>query len=146
MSQTINRAQSGYRYQTGANLVVINCGVCAIQFAVPSDWHSKLVQTREWFYCPRGCKIHYSGESEAEKLKRQLDDSRAHAGRLASQREQLQSSLSAQRGATTRARNQRDKARAEQAAGVCPCCGKEFKVLVKHMKRVHPEFPTPIDD
>ena len=54
-------------------------------------------------------------------------------------REATERSLVAQRGATTRARRQRDKARQSAANGQCPCCGRTFADLARHMAAKHPE-------
>lgn len=141
MTQIINRAQSGHAYQVGADLAVINCGRCAIQFAIPHDYHERLVRTHEWFYCPRGCRIHYNGMTEAQRLEAQLERVRDERARLSSQLEQTKSELRTTKGVATRYRNQRNVAREQQVAGECPCCGKEFKVLARHMERMHPDFP-----
>lgn len=92
--------------------------------------------------CPVGHTWWFVGETEQQRAERLLDDERAWAARLAAERDQLKASVRSERSAKTRARNQRDEARRQQQDGQCPCCGKTFKALAKHMTRRHPGFST----
>lgn len=144
--------RQGQRFASDRALVVVSCPSCHVVYAIPESLD---ISAQKWcgqgpkswsICCPMGHTWHYTGESPEDKIKRAeeaLAHARQRAGRLASDLEQSQASLRAQRGAATRARNQRDRAREEQRQGACPCCGKTFKALARHMARVHPEFPAP---
>lgn len=154
MADVIYDVKEGHVFTIDATLVAVECSTCKMTYAIPESLHRSMLRWRGdradgkgWkICCPMGHAWWYVGEHEADMLKRDLEYERSRRARLASERDQLQSSLRAQRGATTRARNQRDHARQQQAQGECPCCGKEFKVLAKHMKRMHPDFPGDVDD
>jgi DNA repair exonuclease SbcCD ATPase subunit len=70
-------------------------------------------------------------------LKRERD----RAARVQAQLDQANAAEKAQRAAKTRFRNERDKLRTRAAAGVCPCCGRTFKQLARHMQSKHPDWP-----
>ena len=54
------------------NFAAVECCSCHIQFAMTMEMKDELRNNHKWFYCPKGHQQHYSGESEAEKLKNQL--------------------------------------------------------------------------
>lgn len=115
-------------------LVVEECGVCAVLFAFPETLREKaLADHSRRFFCPNGHNLAYLGKTEAEKLKDQLDRERDRSARLASQRDQVEASLRATRGVVTRMRNR-------ASAGLCPCCNRTFQQLARHMAAKHPEF------
>jgi hypothetical protein len=84
-------------------------------------------------YCPLGHAHSPAGKGEAEKLRERLEREQARAGRLAAERDQIQASLNAQKGATTRARKR-------AAAAVCPCCHRSFVQLRRHLATKHPDY------
>lgn len=147
--------REGQRFASDRALVVVDCPTCHITYAIPRSLYNSAQKwpgnrPKGWnICCPMGHTWHYLGESPEDEVKAaraMLENARQRAGRLASDLEQTKASLRAQRGAATRARNQRDEAREEQRQGACPCCGKVFKVLARHMTRMHPDFPPPSED
>lgn len=118
----------------------IVCSGCFGTFAIPDEAHCRLIQNGKLFFCPFcGWRMCY-GESEAAKLKKQLeqefhrrttaeDDARFQER----QRRILERRLRAQRGATTRVKRR-------VAAGVCPCCKRHFGNLHRHMAGQHPDY------
>ena len=96
--------------------------------------------------CPNGHSFVFTSESEEERLQRELSAANAARGRLASNLEQTHASLIAQKGAATRARNQRDTAMRKAHAGICPVvgCGRHLKDLGRHMKSKHPDYEAPV--
>jgi hypothetical protein len=135
---TTHAYRSVFAGQSTLEVTVCTCGVL---FAAPE----KLLDTRrhngESFFCPNGHSLSFNGDRA--RLERSLEQARQRAGRLASNLEQTEASLRAQRGAATRARNERDRVRKRAAAGVCPCCNRTFKALARHMKGQHPGYPVP---
>lgn len=114
---------------------------CGITFAVPDWWNETRREDRSWWYCPNGHSQHFIGETEAEKLRRQvaekdrllsvrqtqLDDSRKYAETL----ERSNRSI--------RAHTKRLKTRA--AAGICPAgCKRHFTNLQRHIATKHPSW------
>lgn len=52
--------------------IQLQCGECSIPFAISRAHFDRLHQTHKSFWCPNGHERHYPGESDEEKLKRQL--------------------------------------------------------------------------
>ena len=133
-----DEAFSGYN-----ELTTCCCPVCGILYAIPERLRERAEQLgghKRMWYCPNGHQVGYEGESEAEMLRRRLEAARASAGRQAARADQLESRLIAQKGAATRARNERDRIARRARAGVCPCCNRTFRQLARHMASQHPNF------
>jgi hypothetical protein len=117
-----------------ATEICCNCGVC---FGMPIDMQKRRIEDKALFYCPNGHGQRYTGESEAEKLKRELEAAKkAHAAELEwqrSRREAAERSAAAARGQVTKIRNR-------VGNGVCPCCNRTFQNLQRHMHTKHPDF------
>lgn len=113
--------------------VTITCCNCGITFSVPDYWRTKRIDDHREFWCPNGHKQLFSGESEAERLRKQL-----------AEREQ-QLEFERQRAATNyAAREKAEKAlrglNKRAAAGVCPCCKRAVSQMARHIKTKHPEY------
>jgi hypothetical protein len=135
----LSNANVGQIFASYSDLEVKTCPVCGVMYAAPEamlDWCRKA--PHRTFYCPAGHSLHFPGKTEEEKLREQLERERTRAGGLASERDQLQASLRAQKGATTRARKQASKA----ARGVCPVpgCKRHFVNVERHVETKHPEW------
>lgn len=144
MEETRERGETFAGY---TRLVVESCGVCGVMFAIPEPMKNACLRdhSRE-FWCPNGHNVHYIGKTEAEKLREKLERETSRAGRLAAERDQARASERAQRGAATRARNERDRLNRRVAHGVCPCCGRTVKQLARHMETKHPGFVVEADN
>ncbi len=118
---------------------------CGISFAVPHTWERKRRDDHSRFFCPNGHGQAFTGESDAEKLRRERD---RLAQRIAEKDDEI--------------RHQRDRAENEEkrviaykghltrskkrhAAGVCPCCNRTFSQLTEHMKTKHPKYQPGAD-
>lgn len=131
------QTQRGETWQGYTDLEVMCCPVCGVMYAVPERLldHARK-HPDQWWYCANGHHLHFPGKSDEQKIKDLRD-------RLAAERashDQTNARLIAQRGATTRIRNEKKKVVERVANGVCPCCQRTFKQLAQHMKRQHPEF------
>jgi hypothetical protein len=118
------------------------CPVCGVLYAAPSRLFVEHERNGGTWYCPNGHDLVFcetvTQKLERERERREEAERRARAER--DLRADTERRLTAQRGATTRARNQRDKDRTRVAAGVCPCCNRTFKNLAAHMAGQHPDF------
>ena len=139
---TVYDAKEGDKFNADTTLEVVSCATCHITYAIPASLKSSALKypggsSGGWkLCCPLGHTWWYVGRSVEDKLQA----SRDRAGRLSAQLDQTQASLRAQKGAATRARNQRDRDRSRVAAGVCPCCNRTFQNLARHMAGQHPDF------
>ncbi len=128
-------------------LVHESCCVCHVLFAIPSEMQTKLIETHKSFYCPNGHSQSFTGETDAERLTRELKARQADLDRvrvqlknkvdvivsLEAQNVTLGRKLSARKGVTTRLQRRITK-------GQCPCCSKKFKDLKTHMAAEHPSY------
>lgn len=128
-------------YEDVGELVVLRCW-CGIQHAIPQSLRNEQLRQHDegksmGVYCPLGHSYVPSGESKAEKLRKQLAAERArHDQDRADLRDRIQREKHhsrALKAAKTRLKNR-------IAKGVCPCCNRSFQNLHRHMQNQHPEF------
>ena len=118
-------------------LTTEECCNCGVLFAMPQYLRTRRLEDHDLFWCPNGHSQHFTAETEAQRLKRELDLARAATARArereaweSSRREAAEKSLSATRGHLTRL-----KTRAE--AGVCIHCHRTFQNVARHMTAKH---------
>lgn len=123
-------------------LVVETCCNCGIVFGIDRDTYDRRSEDHKNFYCPAGHGQHYTGKTEADKLKEQIQQletnlqySRNRRDELHNQVQQLNYSVRAQKAAKTKIINRVKN-------GVCPCCNRTFHNLQNHFKTKHPELIT----
>lgn len=128
--------------QLGIEFEVHHCGVCGVIFALDKNFAKARRDDHASWQCPNGHTFHWGQPSEKEKLKRQLEQERDRAGRLASRLDQTKAELQGTKAAKTRFKNERDQLRRHGAAGVCPHpeCHRHFTNLERHVKSKHPEL------
>lgn len=124
----------------------LTCASCGTPFAMEKHLNNQVRKNGNTFYCPNGHQNWY-GESEADKLRKQLAQEAKKRERLETEakryerwyreeqaiKEKAQKRLAATQGVVTRMKNR-------LANGVCPCCNRHFTNLERHMKSQHPEF------
>lgn len=121
-------------------LVHITCCNCGVAFGLDDDHYKRLRASHDWFYCPNGHQQHFTGKTEAERLREQLAAAERLAIRERNAKEEAQRrAVSAEMSRrVTKGHLTRTKRRV--AAGVCPCCNRTFENLARHMKGQHPDF------
>lgn len=114
------------------------CCNCGIPFFMPTYLQKRLIQNKgEAFYCPNGHGQHYSGLTEAQKLKLEME-------RLKSEQAKKEEELQNQWLDALSEKNKLEKQLKRVHRGVCPCCNRTFVDLQRHMKSKHPELlPAP---
>ena len=129
-------------------LQVIECGTCHVSFAIPTGMYRDLVRTQEWLWCPRGCRIHYYGKTEATKLREQLETARESESwwrdRAAAARREAEN----QRRLAVAYKGHLTRMRHRVARGVCPAggCKRAFSDLHDHVATCHPELLGVLDE
>ena len=111
------------------------CCECGIAFAFTADFQRRRVDDHEFFYCPAGHKQHYTGQTEAMKLRTELE---RNMQMLEAEQARAAKALQ-ERDEVTRA-HQRMRVRIQN--GVCPCCNRTFQNLLQHMQTEHAALPT----
>jgi hypothetical protein len=126
--------------QIAVTLERVSCAECHIVFGIEVAHVAALRESHRTFYCPKGHRLHFGGESESERLERELAAAKRREGfandRARATRDQLEASERSLRGhkaAKTRIKNR-------IANGVCPCCKRSFQDLHRHMAGQHPHF------
>lgn len=124
-----------------SHTVIICCHEkCGIAFSVPQWWEQRRREDKTWWYCPNGHSQHFSGKTEAERLKGEVERLNKDAAYLRTRLEdeaktvnRLCRSRDSYKGQVTRIKNRVSK-------GVCPCCNRTFQNLARHMTGQHPEW------
>lgn len=125
-----------------STLVIEECCECHTRFAMTTDLNTQRRDDHKLFYCPNGHSQYYSGKSEKERLREELEREKRRRGwseaSLTATRDQLQASersRAALRGHLTRARN-------KIANGVCPVgnCRRHFDNVQEHIATEHPQW------
>jgi hypothetical protein len=100
-------------------------------------------EDHQGFYCPNGHSNFYSGDNEAEKLRKQLvraeaerDRARVRANGEEARRRLAERQRAAAKGQVTKIKNR-------IANGVCPCCNRSFENVRRHIETQHPAFVVP---
>lgn len=106
---------------------------CATPIVMPTTVYNRFLQNHELFCCPFGHKQRFTGPSEAEKLKQQLESERTSKEWWIKKADQHSKSALAYKGQVTRIKNRVKN-------GVCPCCNRTFQNLMRHMATKHPDY------
>jgi hypothetical protein len=111
----------------------VECASCHTTFAMTRELNKAfLADRRRGFYCPQGHAQRYLGETEEQKLRRQLTSAQQDATFYRSNMEAAERSLSATKGVVT-------KLRKRVANGVCPFgCRRHFVDVQRHITSQHP--------
>ena len=109
----------------------IECSMCGLRFGLPARYEDRRREDHREFWCPNGHSQYYPGETEAEKLRRELDTAKHN---LAAWRESY--AREAKSHSATKAQVTRLKNRVH--AGVCIECHRHFANVERHMASKHP--------
>lgn len=121
-------------------LVTEECCNCGVLFAMPQEVKDRRVDDHGSFYCPNGHGQHYTGKTEAEKLRETLE---LRSRQLANAHEDARVERSravTQRNRANGYKGQLARTKKRVAAGVCPCCSRSFKNVASHMRTQHPDY------
>ncbi len=105
---------------------VHTCGSCGLQYAMTAEFKRRRLEDHKIFYCPAGCQRRFTGPTEAQQLKEELERTT-----------QMLQAAAARANTVAKAHK---KMRARIMNGVCPCCNRTFQNLMGHMRTEHPEF------
>lgn len=111
------------------------CCKCGIVFGIESRHRAELRRktTKASFFCPNGHEQHYVGETEADRLRRELAWAERQRDNARAELRMTANSLRVVKGHKTRLKKR-------IAAGVCPCCRRSFENVARHMKSKHPDY------
>lgn len=119
-------------------LTVTSCW-CGVRMAIPSSLYREARDNGQSVYCPLGHTFVWS-ETEVDRQRKRAEQAEGNLQRARERaqaerdlREDTERRLSAQKGATTRAKRR-------HAAALCPCCNRSFVQLRRHMENKHPDY------
>lgn len=119
-----------FRPYSGVSMVTETCHSCGVLFAMTADHKDRRLKDGKDFWCPNGHSQYYiQGKTDAQKLK-EAEAQLVHQG------DQLRAAI--RDAETARVQVLRDRLRF--ASGMCPCCGRFFKAVMRHMASQHPEY------
>lgn len=135
--------------QYPVQLVAVTCGGCQLIFGMPKAMYTKCREEGLSFRCPNPrCSWDSQSytETKMDRLERELEEQKADAEYWRkrkifeqNQREAAERSAAAYKGHLTRTKRR-------VAAGVCPCCRRNFENLASHMETQHPGYGKNEDD
>lgn len=122
-------------------LTRIECGVCHIPFAIPSNLYKARLQDGKDFWCPNGHAVHYF-DNDNRKLRAQVaqltDDRQWYSDQMKAARKDAE----LQRRRAAAAKGQLTKIRNRVANGMCPVpgCKRSFTNVLDHLRNEHPDY------
>lgn len=139
----------GQTFSAAIDMVVEQCCNCGVTFAMTKDFKDEKLKYRDnhnrrSFYCPNGHPQWYLGETEEQKLKRELaqteNDKKWYERRYKEESQRADHERHRANGYKGHATRITKRVK----AGVCICCNRTFKDLAAHMATKHPTL-TPDD-
>lgn len=129
-----------YNTEVTSTIVALWCVECGVPFGLAESFIAARREDHERWYCPNGHGQSYTGDNEAERLRKKVqlaeaerDRQRVRANGERVQRERAERQRAAAKGQVTRIKNR-------VANGVCPCCSRTFVDLARHMAGQHPDY------
>lgn len=121
-------------------IVPVMCCACGVVFGLEAGYRKQRLNDHKDWTCPNGHPQHYTGETEADTLRKQLERTKQEAewARERARGEERRAQHAERRLAATKGVVTKMKKRV--GAGVCPCCNRHFSALQRHMETKHPEF------
>lgn len=121
-------------YCDSIEFVTITCYSCKMPFGMSRAFYEARRKDHKDFTCPAGHEQHFTGKSEEEKLREEVE----RKGQMLDAAQQRAHRLERQRDDVTKAhKRMRDRIR----NGVCPCCNRTFQNLLRHMQTEHADQP-----
>lgn len=133
-----------YRADVTYTLRSQTCCACGVLFGVEVGYDNRRREDHKSFYCPNGHSQSYTGPTEADRLKEQLDAARSLAAREATRRQRAEERTEAQRRSAAAFKGHVTRIRNRIANGVCPAgCNRHFENVERHIATQHPDFKIP---
>lgn len=118
------------------------CCTCGIGFAFDSEIYKRKTRDHSAFYCPMGHSQHFVGESDVEKLRRELEYEKKLKDWARNDRDAAQARAKSLEHSRNGLKGSLTKIKRRVGNGVCPCCKRTFPQLSRHMKIKHPSYST----
>lgn len=121
-------------------LVVEQCCSCHVHFGMTQELHNRRRQDHQNFTCPNGHGQHYTAQTEAERLAKELEASRKQRDYWFAEKKRVESEKRSTIRALNATKGWLHRTKRRIANGVCPCCNRSFKNLHRHMTTQHKDY------
>jgi len=112
------------------------CCSCGIEFGMVQSYDTTLRESHKSFFCPNGHSQSYTGKTEAQKVREEMQRQIDNANRTRDW------ALDQEKKSAKAAKEARKKLKAQTnrvEAGVCIHCKRTFQQLARHMQCKHSE-------
>lgn len=123
----------------------VECPVCSIDYGLGTNFLAQRREDHKRWYCPNGHSLLFPKDNTEERAIRERDAARQLAAHQNDRRRAAEARERATEYRRRAAKGQLTKIRNRLAAGLCPCCGKNFPELEAHIAEHHPKFLLPED-
>src|ERR1051325_4459830 len=110
------------QFRVDVTLVTEDCCNCGVVFAMTTEFKAQRLRDQAWFYCPAGHAQRYTGKTEAQKLKDDLERVKADRDSWIAQAAQYAAAADEVRKAHAATKGKLTKLKNRVAAGVCTEC------------------------
>lgn len=139
---TVQNGACSVNWDGSVTFHTVVCGECAGVYAITERHRQYCYDNAKSWHCPY-CEVGWgyrSGNSALDREKQRanraeeaLSRESAYAQRMRDERDTAERQRRGQKAAKTRVMNR-------IKAGECPCCGKSFPDLHRHMRDAHPSY------
>ncbi len=124
----------------GPDMQTETCCNCGTHFAMDIQIYKQRVEDHKSFFCPNGHSQHYVGETQADKLRKQLENEKRMHEWTKQREAQAKEDAKTFKKSAAAYKGHLNSTRKRVAHGVCPCCSRTFQNVMRHMKTKHPDY------
>lgn len=123
-------------------MVTEECYNCGMMWAMTQDFRQQCLDAprEKPMYCPAGHRQYYQGDSNETKLKKRLANTQEEVNRERSWRHEAESRTETVMKQRNAFKGHLGRTKTAIAGGKCPCCGRNFQNLQRHMSGQHPDY------
>jgi len=124
--------------RVATKITAIECHVCGVIFGLTDDFERQRRNDKRTFWCPNGHGAVY-GTSEADTLRRKLEDAERDTNRLRAENDQAWAAATEYRKDADAKGREIKRITRRANAGECLHCKRHFVDVESHVKRKHPD-------
>lgn len=124
---------------TTVRVKTTTCCECHILVGMSEDLYNQRLEDHKTFYCPAGHAQHFTGKSEAQRLREEKERLEARVEQERSWRRGAEARTERERRSKAAVQGHLTRAKKRAAHGVCPYCPRTFKNVQAHIDNMHPE-------
>lgn len=129
---------SALTHQVVQGFAAVTCGECGVAFGFTEEFYEKRRQDKRTWHCPNGHVRVFTGKTEADRLREEVELERQRADRAEQGRKWAEQWAKGARISAGKANAARRRLEHRVNCGVCPHCRRTFKQLAAHIKTKHP--------